>query len=315
MTNRIRRIKGERVLGLAVLLIAAVFIWRHSFFITSTEAFINADVHNVSSPIFGELKIPDIGPGKTFNKGDSLFEVYNQRIGGLPIFTDYYDFKHRIELIQAEIRQDEVSVTKLKADLLRNEALSKIGGITKEVVRDIYHKINLLKIGLLAKERRLIKLKESLEQISAQLKLHEKGRGVTSVDCVVWAILRKNGDLVNAGDTVMQIIDTNRIWVDAFFREKDAKHLLSQTAVTVIARDNQKRWEGKILFVRKGRFLEEDISILSDVARPKKRDEAHMVCARIEVNWDSLYSAQDFYGYGKNVTALIKKNRFFGRLE
>lgn len=307
MANPRLRIKGERVLGLAVLLLAVIFIWRHSFFITSLEAFINADVHNVCSPISGELRISDIVPGMTFNQGETLFELYNQRIGGLQIFTDYHDLKQRIDQIETDIRQDKVSVEKLEADLFRNEALIKIGGAARETVRGISYKIDLLKIGLLGKERRLKKLRESNEEIYAQLKLHENAVVHMPVEGVVWASFKKNGDFVITGDTVLQIIATNRIWVDAFFQESNAEYLSPGTAVSVTASDTKRQWEGKILFVRKGGFSGNDINNLNDVSRPKKKDERHLVSARIEVRWDIRPSPSDFYGYGKSVVVLIRK--------
>lgn len=314
MLNSRMKIKWERVIGLIILLFALIFIWRHSFFVTSKEAFINADVRNACSPIFGRLKMPGLEPGMSLNKGEILFEVHNPRIGELQIYAEQYELKQRIESMKTDIKQDNISIAKLKADLLRNEELGKIGAVPKETIRDILYKINLLKIGTQSKEKRFKGLKESAEGIYAQLKLYENGIVNMPVDGVVWAVFRKNGDFVKVADTVLQVIDTNRIWVDAFFQEKDAKYLSLGSVVTVVAGDSRKQWEGRVMFVRKGRFSEDDISALSNVARPKKKDEEHIVSTRIEVKWDSTYSPLDFYGYGKSVTVSINKGLPFGKL-
>lgn len=314
MVNPIMRIKWERVIGLIVLLFALVFIWKHGLFITSKEAFINADVRNVCSPIFGQLEMARLEPGKNLDKGEILFEVHNPRIGELQIYAEHYALKQRIESMTTDIRQDNVSIAKLKADLIRNTELGKIGAVPKETIRDILYKINLLRIGVKSKEELLKELKESAEGIYAQLKLYENGIVNMPVNGVVWAVFRKNGDFVKTADTVLQVIDTDRIWVDAFFLERDAKYLSLGSVVTVVSSDSRKKWEGKVIFVRKGRFLDDDISALSNVARPKKRDEEHVVSARIEVKWDDTYSPLDFYGYGKSVTVSVNKGLPFGRL-
>jgi len=314
MVNPIMRIKWERVIGLIALLFVLVFIWRHSFFITSKEAFINADVRNICSPIFGQLDMQRLEPGIDLKRGEILFEVHNPRVGELQIYTEHYALKQRIESMSTDIRQDNISIAKLKADLIRNKELEKIGAVSKETIRNILYEINILRIGVKSKEELLIELKESEEGISAQLKLYENGSVNMPVNGVIWAVFRKNGDFVKVADTVLQVIDTDHIWVDAFFQEKDAKHLSLGSVVTVLSSDSKKKWEGKVIFVRKGRFSDDDISTLSNVAHPKKRDEEHIVSARIDVKWDTAYSPLDFYGYGKSVKVLANRGLSFSRL-
>ncbi|MBU0897436.1 MAG: hypothetical protein KKB76_07450, partial [Candidatus Omnitrophica bacterium] len=114
--------------------------------------FISADIRNIRSPIFGQLKMHDFKPGKTFIQQNVLFEVYNSRVGDLGIFGDYHNFQHRIDLVEMDIVQNGISIKKYEDDLQRNQRLQEIGGVAKEVVNDIRYALDSLRSELQNKE-------------------------------------------------------------------------------------------------------------------------------------------------------------------
>ncbi|MBU1366199.1 MAG: HlyD family efflux transporter periplasmic adaptor subunit [Candidatus Omnitrophica bacterium] len=87
-----------------------------------------------------------------------------------------------------------------------------------------------------------------MQKIKSQLKLYQKDTVYMPIDGVIWNVFRKNGELVKTSDIVIQVIDANRIWVDAFFRKQDSKYLSPGTPVTIVIDNGDRQWQGKIRF-------------------------------------------------------------------
>lgn len=304
---RFSNIKWERVVGLIILIAVSLFLWKYIRFIDSVEAFINTDIHNVCSPILGQLKMDDLKPGKSLVQQELLFEVYNPRVGELGIFSDYHQLQHRMELIEMDIAQDEISIEKYEIDLKKNQRLQKVGAVAKEVVDDIRYNLESLYSRLQNKKRQLEHLQENMQNIEFQLKLYQRDNIFMPNDGVIWNVFHKDGELVKKGDIVVQVIDANRIWVDAFFHRCYSDYLFPGLSVTIIDAADRHR-QGKILFIRQGKFLKEDIGLFYDIiVSPQKKGEEALVTVRIEMENDNIFSPEEFYGYGKNVIVRINK--------
>ncbi|OGX34714.1 MAG: hypothetical protein A3I43_04080 [Omnitrophica WOR_2 bacterium RIFCSPLOWO2_02_FULL_50_19] len=308
------KIKWERILGLIIISAALFYFYEHMVSVTSVDAFVNADVRNVYAPLFGHLKTNDLKPGQSFKRDELLFEVNNQYIGGVWIYSDYYNLQYRIGLLEMEIAEDQISVKKYEDDLERNEKLREVGGVAEETVKEIRYKLNVLNSGIESKKSQLSYLKESFQKLAAQLELYKKAIVHAPVNGVVWSVYRKDGEYVEAGSIVLQIIDKDNIWVDAFFDEKEAKYLSPGYVVTVIDDVHHKEWQGKISFSRPGQFLKDQHAPNDGVARPKRKEEKGLIAVRIEPIWTKVFSSKEFYGYGEKVTVKIQKYPF-GRHE
>lgn len=69
---------------------------------------------------------------------------------------------------------------------------------------------------------------------------------------IVYELDRKSGEYVRPGTDVMQILDCQTLWVDAFVQEKDIPNLDPEKPVSVrILTDPEKHWlTGKVKFIR-----------------------------------------------------------------
>lgn len=307
MKGRLKvNIKWERILGLIIIAAAVVYFLNRTFFITSTEAFVNADVHSVSSPLFGQLKMEDLRPGRDVNKGGILFEIDNKYIGSVGIFSDYYNLKHRADVIEMELAEEEISMKKYRDDLRRNEDLQEAGAVPEETLREIRHKVDTLNSEIENKKKQLECIKESIQDTSTQLELHKKAVVHSPVNGAIWSVVRKDGEFTQSGDVVLQIIDKDSVWIDAFFDEKEAASLSAGSTVMIVGKP-RKEWRGEILFIRQGQFLKDQRDVNDDIARPKQKDEKGLVAVRIRPIWENCFSSKEFYGYGKKMVIKIKK--------
>lgn len=312
MSAKLRiNIKWERLVGFIILLVIAVTVWKRALYVTSADAFINAEVRGVYSLLFGQLKMEDIDPGESFKENEILFEVNNPHIGAVGIFTDYYNLQHRINLIEMEIAQEQISVKKYKDDLLRDEGLLKLGGVTKESVEETRYKLNMLNSEIENKNSQLTNLKESIQKTAAQLESLQSAMVRSPVNGAIWSVFHKNGEFVKAGDIILQVIDQDNVWVDAFFDEKEARYLSPGSSVTVIADTPERQWQGRIIFTRWGEFQNDQYILNDSIARPKLKAEKGLIAVHIKTEWNNAFPAKEFYGHGKKVIVRIKKHPQF----
>lgn len=104
---------------------------------------------------------------------------------------------------------------------------------------------------------------------------------------------------VNTNDEVLQIVNPQDVWVDAFFSEQFAAKL--QSGMRVIVRDigSKKIWDGEVVFIRggSGRVVY-DAAIEIPPAVLSRR----LVAVRVKVDWKGEFKAPEFYGVGRSMT-------------
>ena len=302
-------IKWERLAGILVLAVLAVFLWRWTVYVESVDAFIDADIRPVYAPIFGQLRMPDIRPGQVFHDGDILFSVHNPRVGSLGIFSEYQDFRQRLRRLEMEIALDGVTLARDIDDHKRMSSLAESGAATAASVRDLRYALDTLRLGIRHKERQAAQIKMSLYEMKKQLGLYEDAQVRMRGEGLVWNVAIKNDDMVKAGDVVAEMIGPKRIWVEAFFHAEDVTSLAAGMPASVKADGLGKEWPAKVAFVRRGMFNKEDAGASSgDVARPHKKGEEYLVAVRLELDdKDAGLDASQFYGYGSRVAVRIRK--------
>src|SRR5207247_4483751 len=83
-------------------------------------------------------------------------------------------------------------------------------------------------------------------EVERQVALQKEAAVTMPTDGVVWNVPLQNGGHVSSHDTVMQIIDPKRIWVDALFAERHMDKLQIGTLVGVRTRDGKQTWTGPV---------------------------------------------------------------------
>jgi len=306
------RVRWERVIGLIVLVAVLAFLWERAVYVSSIEAFINADIRNILSPISGHLRMEGVQIGQVLEVNEKVLEVYNSRVGDLGVFSVYHSLQHSVELIKMEIEQANISIAKLGKDLNTNEKLEKVGGVAQKVVNDIRYRLDALRSEVASKQDQLVHLNKSIAAIEEQLKLYRKNEIFMPVKGVVWAVFQKDKDFVKAGDIILQFIDVSQLWVVAFFKEKDSRYISLGTKVTVQDEAGYRQWPGEVEFIRRGQFLKEDIEMFYDeIAKPTKMTQENYISALIKINPSRIFSPREFYGYGHRVKVIGEKQNIF----
>ena len=87
-------------------------------------------------------------------------------------------------------------------------------------------------------------------------------------------------------------------FLDAFFAEKVASWLHPGSEVTIQVAGLDKKWKGKILFIRGGTGR---VTYDSPVEIPPNALKRRLVSVRIQVDWKGFFSPEEFYGLGRTV--------------
>ncbi len=308
------QIKWERILGLGIIAVVIVFIGRQALYVTSQEAYIGASIQNLFSAINGELVMSSLEPGQSFAQEEKLFLVKNARIGKLAIFSDYHNLQHQMDIIQMDVERNDIYIDQYEKEWERNNYLNQLGGVSDQQVENLRHKLSALRSENKNKLEQLHHLRKSIKDVREQLDLNHQSAVFMPFDGVIWNVFKKQGDVVKEGDIVMQVINARKMWVDAFFSEKDASYVFPGQTTQVFSGEKKLIGEGKIVFVRQGEFFKEGMDMFYDsLSRPQKEGDSPFILARITLKSEQAFTAQEFYGYGKKVTVRIhkKNSRFY----
>jgi multidrug resistance efflux pump len=145
----------------------------------------------------------------------------------------------------------------------------------------------------------------SREAVKAQLGTQELATFHSTFDGVVWSIDTENGAGVQTGSPVMQVMDCNVRWVEAFFDESQAGKVKPGVSVNVrLSSAPLTTWQGKVRTVRAGTGR---VSVGESVVMPppeiaRRQLPVKVVTAWIDVNWSSSPDPQTFCMAGRSVT-------------
>lgn len=296
------KIFGSLMRLLLIVCIASmlgIVIIRKSFYITSEQAFINTKLVTLRSPITGIIQFSGAAIGASVEEKQGLFTVSNPRFGNTESNTQYNNLQNLIDTIDNEIAQGMLHIQKYEVDYQRFKRLKEVGGVAERDFEEIENSLSVLKSTVENKKKQLAHLQQRFEEIKHQLEL-QKG-SIVIVPCrgVVWAVLTKDGEHVNGGDEVMQIVNPQDVWVDAFFSERFAVKLRPGMRVIVRAIGSEDIWDGEIVFIRGGSGR---VMYNAAIEIPPTVLSRRLVAVRVKVNWGVEFKSSEFYGIGRSMT-------------
>jgi len=138
--------------------------------------------------------------------------------------------------------------------------------------------------------------------IKKQVELQRTALVKMPFDGVAWAVPAKDGAEVSTHETVVEVLNPERIWVDAFFAEKQASKLEVGRTVQVRTRDGALRCEGTVQWVRAGvgRIPLEGTAAVNPDEHTRRR-----VAVRVRLKTDAAFSSSEFFGVGRNVIVTL----------
>jgi len=118
-------------------------------------------------------------------------------------------------------------------------------------------------------------------------------------DGVVWAASQQEGALVQQNETVFQLINSKRLWVDAFLPERHAAKFQVGRSVKVRLVDGGQLLEGCVESVRAGvgRIPVGNTAVAAAGEFTQRR-----IAVRVRINSQNPFTASEFYGVGRSVT-------------
>ena len=187
----------------------------------SEQAYINGEITALRAPINGQLQLAILA-GRALPSGTTLFTIENTRFGNQEVASQFNWVTESAERLQAEsdeaavrFKQQE-EVYRINQRLFDEQVLSRLALLEEETELKVAHAAMTNKQILAAQARdRSLGVKRQVElQRAATVKM--------PFDGVAWAVPAKNGAEVSTHETVVEVLDPRRIWVDAFFPEKYA---------------------------------------------------------------------------------------------
>lgn len=163
-------------------------------------------------------------------------------------------------------------------------------------------------------QKQLSAQKESAERnlisINHQLQLQQHADIRSTLDGVVWAINARGGSSIKSDSDLIDVINCQDSWVEAFFDESDAAQLQPGTKVTVSLTPSDShygQWAGIIESVRAGTGR---VNVGSSVVMPppeiaRRQLPVKVVTARIRVDWKSTTQGKKFCLAGRSVSVSL----------
>lgn len=124
---------------------------------------------------------------------------------------------------------------------------------------------------------------------------------------VVWSLDAQSGESLPAGAPIMQLIDCNDVWVDAFFDESDVRDLKVGAHADVTLSHDSRRWTGVIETIRSGSGR---VTVGQYVASPppeiaRRQLPVKVVTVRVRVDWKGALQPGQYCFAGRSVDVSI----------
>jgi multidrug resistance efflux pump len=307
-SRQVRRLvfRGVRVLLAGLLLASAGVYARHAMTSASSEvAYINAEMRVLRAPIEGELRMERDQTGESIPQGAALFKVHNSRSGNKEVMAQLNWLLELTDRLHAEVGEATIrckqqeEVFKVHENLYEAKLISRLAFVEEQT------KLALAQTVLSGKQAQARQAETRVREMKPQVELHQEAAVQMPFDGVAWTFSGKSGGLVAAYEPVAQVIEKERIWVDAFFHEKHAPKLRQGARVSIRALDGTSTWQGNVESVRSGVGR---IACGSVLAVPPDGYTPRRVAVRVTMESSSPYDASQFYGVGRSVVVTLNQH-------
>jgi multidrug resistance efflux pump len=290
--------RGVRLVLSGALLSSVAFYTRQTVDqATSEQAYINGEITALRAPISGQLQIAT-SPGRVARSGETLFSVENTRFGNQEVSSQLNWATETAERLAAESEEaslrfkQQQEVYRIHEKLFEEQVLSRLALLEEQT------KLEVARTAMTNRQTLAAQAQTRCLKIKGQVELQRTGIVDMPFDGVAWAVPAKHGAEVSTRETVVEVLDPKRIWVDAFFAEKNISKLSVGTRVQVKTLDGALRCGGAIEWVRAGvgRISSEGNAAVNPGEYTKRR-----VAVRVKLDSECAFGSSEFYGVGRNV--------------
>ncbi|WP_185733509.1 HlyD family secretion protein [Burkholderia sp. Bp8998] len=148
---------------------------------------------------------------------------------------------------------------------------------------------------------------DELTRVAAEFERQRMATLAADRPSVVWSLDAQSGEALTAGAPIMQLIDCNDVWVDAFFDESDVRDLEVGAPVKVSLSHDSRHWSGVIETIRSGSGR---VTVGQYVAAPppeiaRRQLPVKVVTVRVRVDWKRELQPSQYCLAGRSVDVSI----------
>lgn len=262
--------RGERrkiirwiFLGLGPLALIAVGLYAYlagGRYVSTDDAFIKADKIQVSADVAGRVVGVPVIENQHVKEGDALFRIDDEpfRLALAAAQAKLQSARNEIEALKADYRQkladlrrSEDTVAYSQRVVERNRGLTAKGFVTAQALDDAQHNLQVAQAMANADRQAIahdvaalggnpdlpveqqaayLQAKAALDQVALDLR-HTIVPAPT--DGIVSNVTLRAGDYVQTGQPIFALVPSDRLWVDANFKETELTHVATGQHATV----------------------------------------------------------------------------------
>jgi len=305
LSSRVRRwfFRGVRMsLAGGLMYAASILLLRQATTVSSDQAYINGSITTLRAPIGGELDLREWEPGTAASAGEKLFRVANPRFGNVEAMAQLTWIQELVERLRADAAEADLRFAKQSELFKHHEALFQKNVISRVVLLEEETKVELCRITMTHRKDQLRAAEARRADIERQVALQKEAVVAMPFDGVVWSVRGQNGTQVGAQESVINVLDPKRVWVDAFLHEKHAGKLRVGSPVVVRAVDGAQSWPGRVESIRAGAGRvdpEQYVAVpAADLARRR-------IAVRVRLEAANPFGASEFFGVGRSVKVTV----------
>ncbi len=159
----------------------------------------------------------------------------------------------KVESLQAQIKGIEVNINAVSNNLSLSRTRSNYDPYVRE--QELNNQIQDQKQEIEVLKSRYEAINQELTQIQKNIEFREQDsiKGVTApISGTIWNLTIKQGTRIRAGESLGQIIDCHKRWVDVWVDESDLTTLKNHTSAKIKLQGESGSVEGEVTWIRFG---------------------------------------------------------------
>ncbi|MCL2760916.1 MAG: HlyD family secretion protein [Desulfuromonadales bacterium] len=276
-----KREKAKLILFIIIIagvLITTLWWLRDKSFISTDDAFIDGNIHDIAPKVSGIVKNLAITDNQFVHKGDLLFEIdpadYHAKVAEATAAlnvaaNDNSSDLAKVDQSRAELNQSRAQLTQAESDLARGKALFAREVIPKEQFEKIQTAERVARTEVEAKEENYRRASAEaglsapggkdakVAQRQAELETAKLNLSYTRVfaptDGYVTRRTVEVGNYIQPGQSALAIVPLNDIWITANYKESQLTHVRAgQKVVFTVDTYGGKKFRGTVNSIMAG---------------------------------------------------------------
>lgn len=229
------------------------------------------------------------------------------------------------EIAKAQQASAVVKEAQSRIELAKlNLEATKAGGLQLEGTRTLsYPETRVLEL-----DAELIDLKQQEKNLEKQIQSIQSQLSITSKELlsqqnvlvlapttgVIWSIDSQSQEIVEANKSIIQLLNCQNLWIEAFINEADANKLVvGQEAEINLNNSSNVQWKGRVETIRAGTGR---VEVGQYVVQPppeiaQRQLPARVATVRIKVDWQKTPRFGDFCLAGRSVNVRFLESKSF----